>query len=156
MGEAADDAVDAMVDFLTRKDNGEWDHEDEYPTGRRSTRLPKPTTAQQDFAELGSTDLAYDSEIRNASRSTGLNKRVVHERTPSRSTGLNKRSPHPPKDYGSPDYEKEVSITELAECVKDLIRIMKLEFRVKDGSPLDRRLNDIYKKASRAKDRMDV
>lgn len=47
------------------------------------------------------------------------------------------------------------SIVELAECIKELVRFFKTCF---DPLPphLEGRLDAVYSKASRAKDRMDV
>lgn len=156
MGDHAEDAIHDMVDFFTRKDDFfDHDEEDDYPPigerRRRGSFLPKPTSAAFDFADVGDESPA------------GLARKAEEEAKKQRLARNRRENVRQTKreiDYGSPDYEKALSITELAECVKDLVRIIKLE-RNREGrgeqqDPMDRRLDDIYKKASNAKNRMDT
>ena len=54
---------------------------------------------------------------------------------------------------GSTFEAKSEAIVELAECIKELCRIISSSTKY---LPYISRLDDVYKKASRAKDRMDT
>lgn len=63
-----------------------------------------------------------------------------------------------PKDtnYEMADITPEqIAITELAETVKELVRLIQT-LAPKMADHVRRRLDDVYKKASQAKNRMDV
>jgi hypothetical protein len=62
----------------------------------------------------------------------------------------------PLPDNQKNDLEYRTSVTELAECVKELVRITSVIYGSALPPPLANRLDDVYKKASAAKNRMDM
>lgn len=49
-----------------------------------------------------------------------------------------------------------LSIVELGESIKELVRVIFTEHSITPGSPIHGRLQAIYDKATKAKDRVDI